>query len=963
MTDIVNDKKENKYWQDVENKVLDPQHLRQEFKDDEFDSFSVTKTRRNFLKIMGFTVSTMPMAGCIKIPVRKAIPYLNKVENQYPGVANYYASTFKNTPIVVKTREGRPIYVKGNDQSKLSKAGVNAPAIASVLSLYDSNRLRAPQINNVGVEWDKFDESLVNDFARVVESGKDIYLVSEEITSPSMLALIDTLGSRFDVKHITYNPAGRSAVHEAARITHGAGEAHETDFSKADLIVSFEADFLGTWGNDVKNSKEYTSRRNPDEKMNKHVQVESIMSLTGTNADIRYTRSIKSQRQIITYLYEVLLNGSSSITGEAKDLGSKILKELKSSASSLVVSGDSLVATQVMINEINHALGNYGKSVFARESKFARYSNGLEMDGLLRAAKDGKLGGVLFLGVNPVHSFHSSKLVKEAIEKSELSVSFASSEDETSRLCKYTAPDNHVLESWGDSYNGYGELSLVQPTIQPLFGSRIAGETLMKLIPGTEAKSYYEYVQKFWQGNIFPMTNGSSFTNFWNKSLHDGVAYVDGLFTNLSKKNYSYNPVAEVKKTLSGDSMKITLYQKYGIRGGDQVNNPWLQELPDPVTKATWDNYIMISKAAADKQGIKSGDVLEVKALGVSVKLPAIVQPGVDVNTLGIAVGYGRSVAGKVAQGLGANVYPLVRHIAGSHSLHDADVESVKKTGAHRGLAQTQTHHSMEGRDIVRETTFDQYINDKKSGNKEPMKLAQIYPGHSQGGHQWAMAIDMNTCTGCSSCIVSCSSENNVPVVGRQEVKNRREMHWLRIDRYYAGDENEPETVHMPMLCQHCENAPCENVCPVLATVHSSDGINQQIYNRCVGTRYCANNCPYKVRRFNWFNYDHSDEYERLALNPDISVRHRGVMEKCSFCIQRIQEGKLNAKRERRKLRDGEIRTACQEGCPSDAIVFGDMKDENSKIAKMIEHNRRYTVLEELNVKSRVSYMVKVRNK
>jgi Fe-S-cluster-containing dehydrogenase component len=394
-----------------------------------------------------------------------------------------------------------------------------------------------------------------------------------------------------------------------------------------------------------------------------------------------------------------------------------------------------------------------------------------------------------------------------------------------------------------------------------------------------------------------------------------------------------------------------------------QGNNPWLHELPDPVTKATWDNYFMICSKLADEKSIKSGDVIEVKTEMGAIKLPAIVQPGTDVNTIGVAVGYGRKIAGKVARGLGANAFHLAKLVEGTHTYHDTKIISISKTGAHRGLAQTQTHHSMEGRDIVRETTFEQYNKDNSAGNKPEMKLAQIYPGHVQGGHQWAMAIDMNSCTGCSSCIVSCNSENNVPVVGRAEVKNRREMHWLRIDRYYAGDEHEPETVHMPMMCQHCENAPCENVCPVLATVHSSDGLNQQIYNRCVGTRYCANNCPYKVRRFNWFNYDHSDEYERLALNPDVSIRSRGVMEKCSFCVQRIQEGKLNAKRERRALKDGDIRTACQEGCPSDAIVFGDMKDENSEIAKMIEHNRRYVVLEELNVKSRVSYMVKVRNK
>jgi len=968
MSDIINNENKNKYWQDVENKVLDPKDLAKEFKDDEFDSFSVTKSRRNFLKIMGFTVSTMPLAGCIKIPVRKAIPYLNKVENQYPGVANYYASTFNNTPVVIKTREGRPIYVKGNKLSQNTKGGINAPAIASVLSLYDSNRLRAPQVNGNDVEWDVFDKTFKKMFGKSIESGKDVYIVTPSVKSPSQIALLDRMNSKFGVKHIAYDAFSNCAAHQANYLSNKVNEPNETDFSKADMIVSFGADFLGSWGDDVKNTKEYTSRRNPDENMSKHVQVESIMTLTGTNADIRHTRSVISQRQIIKAMLETLEGDKVSVEGEDKDFALALLKELKSSAASLVISGDSLISTQVMINKINYNLGNYGKTVNLVESKFAKYSNNIELDKAFENAGAGNVAGMMFWGVNPAHTFYNQTKAINAIKGLDFSVSFASSSNETSSLCQYIAPANHVFESWNDNYNGYNEVSLTQPVIQPLFGSRMVEESLMALL---DLKgSYYEFIRDFWESNFYPLASvKGNFETFWNKTLHDGVVTLSGLskevklnISNLKRDTSEAMKIANAREA-DDNQLNLVMYQKYGVREGSQANNPWIQELPDPVTKATWDNYIMIAKKRADKDGIKSGDVLELKTETGSIKLPAIVQPGVATNTVGVAVGYGRKIAGKVATGLGENVYQLGRLIEGTHSYHDTKVISLKKTGAHKGLAQTQTHHSMEGRDIVREATLDAYKKDGSAGNKEPMKLAQIYPGHVQGGHQWAMAIDMNTCTGCSSCIISCSSENNVPVVGRAEVKNRREMHWLRIDRYYAGDEQEPETVHMPMMCQHCENAPCENVCPVLATVHSSDGLNQQIYNRCVGTRYCANNCPYKVRRFNWFNYDRSDEYERLALNPDISVRSRGVMEKCSFCVQRIQEGKLNAKRERRELRDGDIKTACQEGCPSDAIVFGDMKDENSKIAKMIEHNRRYTVLEELNVKSRVSYMVKVRNK
>ena len=399
--------------------------------------------------------------------------------------------------------------------------------------------------------------------------------------------------------------------------------------------------------------------------------------------------------------------------------------------------------------------------------------------------------------------------------------------------------------------------------------------------------------------------------------------------------------------------MAVQTYMKSAITDGEMANNPFLQELPDPVTKATWDNYVMVSPKYANEKSIKSGDMVTLKGKSHSVTIPAIVQPGTANNSFAVALGYGRKVAGKVAKNLGGNAF----------AFDNGEEVSLKKTGEFKGLAQTQTHHSMEGRDIIRETTYSEYLKDPKAGNHKKARLVNIYPEHKKDGHQWAMAIDLSQCTGCSACIVSCSTENNVPVVGRQEVANRREMHWLRIDRYYKGDENEPEVMNMPMLCQHCENAPCENVCPVLATVHSSDGINQQIYNRCVGTRYCANNCPYKVRRFNWFNYDRGDSMAKLALNPDISQRSRGVMEKCSFCIQRIQEGKLEAKKERRPLKDGDIQVACQQSCPGDGIVFGDMNDPKSKISEFLGSERNYTVLEELNVRPRVSYLTKVRNK
>jgi molybdopterin-containing oxidoreductase family iron-sulfur binding subunit len=577
-------------------------------------------------------------------------------------------------------------------------------------------------------------------------------------------------------------------------------------------------------------------------------------------------------------------------------------------------------------------------------------SNNNEFDKLVKNMESSKVGAVFFLGVNPAYDYRLNKAFTSALSKVDVRVSFAMAKDETAALCNYIAPTNHTYESWSDSQVSHDEFSFTQPVIQPLFGTRMAMETLMAHA-GIKG-NFHDFVKSNWKSNFFN-TSGAAGDNKWNNALHEGVVTLDGYSKMLSGSFGSVEGIITSISKTTYPNMSVELYQKSAMTNGHMANNPWLHEMPDPVTKATWDNYIMVSPKYAKSNGLKSGDVCVLKSSTHSVKLPVIVQPGTDTATFGVAVGYGRRVAGKVAKNLGANAFGFSNH----------ESVTLAKTGEFNGLAQTQTHHSMEGRDIIRETTFAEYVKDNKAGNHKKARLVNIYPEHKKDGHQWAMAIDLASCTGCSSCIISCNAENNVPVVGRQEVKNRREMHWLRIDRYYKGDENQPEVMNMPMLCQHCENAPCENVCPVMATLHSSDGLNQQVYNRCVGTRYCANNCPYKVRRFNWFNYDRGDKLERMVLNPDVSNRTRGIMEKCSMCVQRIQEGKLQAKKERRALKDGDIKLACQQSCPGDGIVFGDMNDPKSKISKFLGDERNYTVLEELNVRPRISYLTKIRNK
>lgn len=963
MSDInnKNEKLETKgYWQNVEDKTP-VEVTTQEFPEGEFDSFSVKKDRRSFLKIMGFSVSALPLTGCVKIPVRKAIPYLTKDPAQIPGVANYYATNFEGHPALVKTREGRPIKVEGNTLSTVTGGGTNARMQASVLDLYDSNRLRGPEVEGKEVEWEQLDSVLRAALDGEKKMGKKAVLVTGNVTSPSELKLIQEFTSKRGVEHIAYDPASNTSVMEANERSFGVYAPSSYDLVYADVIVSFGADFLGTFGNDVKQMRDYAIRRKPANPrgLSKHIQVESYMSLTGSNADNRFTRTEQSKRNILLNVYASVTGDSSgkvNLNEEDQKLADFIVKNLKSAKSSLVLAGDDNADVQMLVNGINQKLGNYGKTVKVYNSN-SKWANNKQFESFVKDMASGKVGAAMFLGANPAYDYHDPKAFAEALKNLGVRVSFASSLNETGKLCNVLAPTNHVYESWSDRLVDEKEISFIQPVIQPLFGSRMAMETFMSLA-GMEG-TFHDYMKANWKKSIYPQLGAQdNFENFWNKALHDGIVSSESLAAQTGYRNVNASQAAgKLKNTKTGEGVQVVTYQKFAIRNGEMANNPLLHEMPDPITKATWDNYIMVSPMDAKDQGIKSGDVLKLEASGHSVSLPAVVQPGVAANTVAVAIGYGRTVSGKVGTGLGGNAYPFAKeNVFGA----------IAKTGAQRPLALSQTHQSMEGRDIVRETTGDEYNQDKSSGNKPKMHLAQIYPENeimNKSKHQWAMAIDLNTCTGCSTCVVACNTENNVPIVGRTEVHRRRDMHWMRIDRYYQGDEANPETVHMPMLCQHCENAPCENVCPVLATLHSSDGLNQMVYNRCVGTRYCANNCPYKVRRFNWFNYDHSDDYARLALNPDVSIRSRGVMEKCSFCVQRIQAGKLKAKRERRELKSEDIKTACQQSCPTQAIVFGDMKDENSPISQALKDQRAYTVLEEVNTKPRVNYMVKVRNK
>ena len=935
-------------------------------------------SRRDFLKLLGFSVSYAALANSCEMPVRKAIPYLNKPEEIVPGISNYYASTFFDghdyCSILVKSREGRPIKIEGNELSKLTMGGTTARVQASVLSLYDLARPKGPMKDKNLTSWGAIDEEISSKLKEISASGGKIVLLTPTIISPSTKKAIEEFKVAYPTSEwIVYDVISASAMLDANAGNFGIRAIPSYHFDKASLIVGFNADFLGNWLLPVKFARDYAKGRKliNDDRMSKHIQFESYLSLTGSNADKRI--NIKPSEE-----YPILLNILNELTvrtGGASinppdiniDISAVVDEMLANKSNSLVISGTNDFHTQATVNAINHLLGNYGSTIDMNKPVMLKQGKDSEMDRLAEELNAGKVKGLLIYNVNPVYDYPHAERLFSGIKQTELTVSLSASNDETARMCKYVCPDSHYLESWNDAEPVKGQFSLAQPVINHIFDTRQAQESLMKWA-GNET-GFLEYIQKYWEENLFPnQTQYIAFTSMWNQSLHDGIFELPA--AEAPQPAFAALFHGKVEPVAEG-AIELVLYEKIGIGTGSQANNPWLQELPDPITKAVWDNYLCVSTSYAAEKGLANEDVVMVNG---RFELPVLVQPGQPKDTVSIAIGYGRTGAGRVADGIGQNAYPLMNTRKGYRQMAGEKVTIEKVEGKTYPLATTQTHHTMEGRAIVRETTLKEWKEDSKSGNEMHQKIAEqnltLYNLPEFKGLHWSMAINLNACIGCGNCAIACQAENNVAVIGKQEVKNRRIMHWIRIDRYYSEEVDNPEVTHMPVMCQHCDNAPCENVCPVAATPHSDEGLNQMTYNRCIGTRYCMNNCPYRVRRFNWFEYSNKERFdynmgndqEKLVLNPDVTVRSRGVVEKCSMCVQRIQEKKLQAKLENRTLRDGEIKTACQQSCPGDAIVFGDINDPNSEIAKINENPRTYQLLEQLHTLPSVSYVTKVRN-
>ncbi|MFV0593878.1 MAG: TAT-variant-translocated molybdopterin oxidoreductase [Draconibacterium sp.] len=937
-------------------------------------------SRRDFLKTFGFSVAAAAVVASCKRPVDKAIPYLVKPEEVTPGVANYYASSYfegnEYCSVLVKVRDGRPIKIEGNDLSSISQRGTSARVQASVLNLYDDARFKTPVKRGEATSWEEVDDYIGKKLAQLNQDNRKVVLLTSSVISPSTKKVIKQFQERYPVvQWLPYDAVSATGILKANELSFGSAFIPDYRFDKAKVIVGFGADFLGTWLSSVEYTKGYSAGRRVLEKgdvMNRHYQFETGMTVTGSNADVRFPIKPSEEKTILTALYYQLLQakGSMTITAPASPVDINGLAEdlLANEGHSLVVSGSNDVNTQLIVNAINQLLGNYGNTVLTSTSLNTHQGIDADFENFISELKSKTVAGVLCWGVNPVYNHPKGSELKDLIAGAELSLSFSDRKDETTAACHWVCPEPHYLESWNDAEAKSGMFSLAQPTISKLFDSRQVQESLLKWAGG-EAPNYYEFLKKNWGEDLFNLQNIYSDTRiFWNEALQKGVFEPEKTYEELTYSDTGLEVALSAQSESKG--WEVVLYESVALKDGSAGNNPWLQELPDPVAKISWDNFAAVPVKWAEENGLQNESVITING----VELPVFIQPGQAAGTISVALGYGREVAGKVGDAVGTNMYPFVSVENGAKKfwLAGVDVQTTAKTFE---LALSQTHHSMEGRPIVRETNFSEWQIDPASGNelKEEHEKHDVtlYPEPEFKGHHWGMAVDLSSCIGCSNCAISCQAENNVQVIGKEQVRNRRIMHWIRVDRYFSNNPENPEVYHQPVMCQHCDNAPCENVCPVSATPHSDEGLNQMAYNRCVGTKYCVNNCPYKVRRFNWFEYVKNDAFDfnsnselgRMVLNPDVTVRSRGVVEKCSFCVQRIQEKKTAARVEGRLIEDGEIQPACVQSCLADALVFGDLNDPNSKISKYFKNERNYHLLEELHTLPSVGYLTKVRNK
>ena len=970
-------------------------------------------SRRDFLKYLGFSTTAAAIAGC-EGPVIKSVPYVVQPEQIIPGVANYYATAIADgndfRSILVKTREGRPIKIQNNKDAKSFNCS-NARVTASVLDLYDTYRIQGPKVDGNYVLWDDFNNQIKGNLENLINDNKRIVLLTQTQCSPTTKLILDKFLSKYsNIEHIEYDTISSSSALDAFENIYGIRALADYDFSKAETIVSVDADFLSDWQGGSYSSG-WSKTRVPNaannNSMSYHIQFESNMTLSGANADNRVPANPSELKKILAHIYSRLsgqpVNGSLNPNlDKYVDLS---VKKLKSSGTkSVLISGIDDVNAQEMVLMINDFLNS---DVIDIESpRFIRNGRNSELLKMMEDLKSGKISGMITSGINPGYSLPESEEFLKIFKNLEFTLSFSLKEDETSRVAKFLGASSHYLESWGDYEFKTGHYYLAQPTIRPLFDTKQFQDVILSLI-GADT-NFYDEIKSNWKNNI--LSSGKT----WGKSLQDGFFY-----------DYSQNELSIRRKRInlnlafaeSSNEFSLVLYPKVGMGDGQRASNPWLQEFPDPITRVTWDNYITLSISDAKKLKLKNYNVANGALNGSYAKItsnrkeiiaPVIIQPGQAPGTIGLSFGYGKKYGMSDEMKVGINAFNLYNDF---NKIQKVNISKVK--GDHE-FACIQLHNTMMGRDeVIKETSLEIFNTKDKSywnptvmvsknhiETKVTSPEVDIWRDFDRSiGHHFNLSIDLNSCNGCGACVIACTAENNVPVVGKEEVRKSRDMHWIRIDRYYSSEDTiqedikiaeeakgfrkykstlnaleqaaeNPQVVFQPIACMHCNHAPCETVCPVAATSHGRQGQNQMAYNRCVGTRYCANNCPYKVRRFNWFSYADNDEFDynlnnplgKMVLNPDVTVRSRGVMEKCTLCIQKTQKVILDAKRDGRKVTDKDWQTACSDACSDGAMVFGDVNDKESEISKVREGDRTYRVLESLGTKPNVIYQTKIRN-
>ncbi len=974
------------------------------------ESPDLTFSRRDILKLAG-AAAVFAAAACARRPVEKIVPYLNPTDEVIPGKPDWYASTCGGCSagcgVLVKTREARPIKLEGNPDHPLNNGTLCARGQASILDLYDPDRLRNPVKISSGQalksDWKTADFEIAS---ALKTAKKKIVLLTGSVHGPAQRRLIREFLAGFpNSEHVIFDSLSEEEIAQAQEFCFGTKVLPRYLFDKAEVLVLLGADPLAGSHSVVEFAQNFgLTRKIKNNQMSKVISFEPALSLTGSNADLHFLvkpqdlikvalglanqliikeRKTKfaSDPKVHQYLKDFSPEKIEAEIGLPEGTLKSVANELWSArGKSLVYAGGlatrdgSGVALQIAVSFLNSVLENEGVTVDGTLSpSLQSQGSHSEMLKLISEMKQGKVEIILIYGTNPAYCLPGSAEFAEALKNVKTKVYLGDRVDETGSLCDLVLPSLHALESWGDAEPQRGLYSLFQPTIAPLFDNRAWEESLLAFAreakAGNLAKtnlSWHDYLKQTWQNEIFSKYRQlGAFEDFWVSVLRQGV--FDTVNRNVKQSSpRMFNLIALTKLDKIEkveNKYTLSLYTPAMQFDGRNNNNAWLLEAPDPVSKISWDNYVNIAPQTAKDLNLSESDVVQLTVNGMAQEIPVHIQPGVHPQVLTVAVGWGREKVGRVGNKIGVNAFKFAKIESGKATFSALPVE-IRKTSKKVPLASVQGHNYINGRPIIYEASLEEYQKNPTAGRAGEEKLTSMWPSYSYEGYRWGMAIDLNSCIGCNACMLACQAENNIPVVGKEQVLRGREMAWIRIDRYYSGKPDHPEVVHQPMLCQHCENAPCETVCPVIATLHNDEGLNLQIYNRCVGTRYCSNNCPYKVRRFNWFEYNQNLATPLdLVLNPDVTVRTKGVMEKCTFCIQRIREAKEKAKSEGRTVQDGQLKTACQQTCPTQAIVFGDLNDPESQVTKLRENPRGYHVLEILNTRPSITYLTKIRNR